>query len=78
MNISENDLPKWWREQKHQLINARLLSISTGRHIFSLTKAHTLRKLQNIDCLSHCIQLFLQMNRSLGVGATFKLPKLRF
>ncbi|XP_065632106.1 probable disease resistance protein At5g66890 isoform X2 [Quercus suber] len=29
MNISENDLPNWWREQKHQLINARLLSIST-------------------------------------------------
>ncbi|KAL4644920.1 hypothetical protein ACB092_02G199000 [Castanea dentata] len=29
MNISENDLPMWWREHKHQLINARLLSIST-------------------------------------------------
>ncbi|XP_030975082.1 probable disease resistance protein At5g66900 isoform X4 [Quercus lobata] len=29
MNISENKLPKWWTEQKQQLINARLLSIST-------------------------------------------------
>ena len=38
MNISENDLPRWWREQKHQLINACLLSISTGMHIFSQTK----------------------------------------
>ena len=36
INISGNNLPKWWTEQKQQLINARLLSISTGWHIFSL------------------------------------------
>ncbi|XP_075655805.1 putative disease resistance protein At5g66900 [Castanea sativa] len=29
INISGNNLPKWWTEQKQQLINARLLSIST-------------------------------------------------
>ncbi|XP_075655189.1 putative disease resistance protein At5g66900 [Castanea sativa] len=29
MNISGNNLPKWWMEQKQLLINARLLSIST-------------------------------------------------
>ncbi|XP_075653174.1 putative disease resistance protein At5g66900 isoform X1 [Castanea sativa] len=29
MNISGNNLPRWWMEQKQQLINARLLSIST-------------------------------------------------
>nr|POE89709.1 putative disease resistance protein [Quercus suber] len=29
MNISGNNLPKWWMEKKQQLINARLLSIST-------------------------------------------------
>ena len=30
INISGNNLPKWWMEKKQQLINARLLSISTG------------------------------------------------
>uniref|UniRef100_A0A7N2R1G9 RPW8 domain-containing protein n=1 Tax=Quercus lobata TaxID=97700 RepID=A0A7N2R1G9_QUELO len=29
INISGNNLPKWWTEQTQQLINARLLSIST-------------------------------------------------
>nr|XP_023891174.1 probable disease resistance protein At5g66900 isoform X2 [Quercus suber] len=29
MNISGNNLPKWWMEQEQLLINARLLSIST-------------------------------------------------
>ncbi|BFG38945.1 hypothetical protein CerSpe_252190 [Prunus speciosa] len=29
IDIRENKLPKWWREQKHQLMKARLLSIST-------------------------------------------------
>ncbi|KAK4584481.1 hypothetical protein RGQ29_022278 [Quercus rubra] len=29
INISGNNLPKWWTEQKQQLISARLLSIST-------------------------------------------------
>ena len=41
INISGNNLPKWWTEQKQQLINARLLSISTGWHIFSLSKTPT-------------------------------------
>ncbi|CAB4317860.1 unnamed protein product [Prunus armeniaca] len=29
IDIRGNKLPKWWREQKHQLMKARLLSIST-------------------------------------------------
>ena len=66
MNISENKLPKWWTEQKQQLINARILSISTGWHIFSLSKIQTykIRNLHNIDGLSHRILFFLQMNCS--------------
>ena len=80
MNISENKLPKWWTEQKQQLINARLLSISTGWHIFSLSKIQTYKicNLHNIDGLSHRIPFFLQMNCSRRVGATFKHPKSRF
>ena len=80
MNISENKLPKWWMEQKQQLINARLLSISTGWHIFSLSKTQTYKicNLHNIDGLSHRIPFFLQMNCSHRVGATFKHPKSRF
>ena len=81
VNISQNNLPKWWKKQKQQLIDhARLLSISTGWHIFSLSKIHTYTfgNLHNIDCLSHCIQFFLQMNCSRAVGATFKHPTLRF
>ena len=52
MNISGTNLPKWWMEQKQQPINARLLSISTGRHIFSLPNTHTytLCNLHNIEC----------------------------
>ncbi|KAK9902930.1 hypothetical protein M0R45_001443 [Rubus argutus] len=38
INITGNDFPKWWREQKYQRINARLLSISTDA-MFS-TKWH--------------------------------------
>jgi hypothetical protein len=34
INITGNDFPKWWREQKYQRMNARLLSISTGCAIF--------------------------------------------
>ena len=66
MNISENKLPKWWTEQKQQLINARILSISTGWHIFSLSKIQTYKicNLHNIDGLSHHIPFFLQMNCS--------------
>ncbi|KAK9948817.1 hypothetical protein M0R45_004379 [Rubus argutus] len=29
INITGNDFPKWWREQKYQCMKARLLSIST-------------------------------------------------
>ena len=36
LNISGNNLPKRWTEKKQKLINARLLSISTGWHISSL------------------------------------------
>ena len=80
INISKNNPPKWWAGQKQQLFNARLLSISTGRHIFSLSKAHTytVGNLHNIDSLSHRIPFFLQMNSSCQIGATFKHPKLRF
>ncbi|KAM3709373.1 hypothetical protein ACJW31_02G167500 [Castanea mollissima] len=35
INISKNNPPKWWTEQKQQLYNARLLSISTNE--FSLS-----------------------------------------
>ncbi|KAL4644912.1 hypothetical protein ACB092_02G198200 [Castanea dentata] len=35
INISKNNPPKWWTEQKQQLFNARLLSISTNE--FSLS-----------------------------------------
>ena len=41
VDINGNNPPKWWTEQKQQLINARLLSISTGWLIFSLTEIHT-------------------------------------
>ena len=41
VDISGNNIPEWWMEQKQQLINARLLSISTGWFIFSLTKTHS-------------------------------------
>jgi len=30
VDISGNKLPNWWIKQEQQLINARLLSISTG------------------------------------------------
>ncbi|XP_075636183.1 putative disease resistance protein At5g66900 [Castanea sativa] len=35
VDISGNKLPKWWTEQKQQLINARLLSISTDEFFSS-------------------------------------------
>jgi hypothetical protein len=38
VDINGNNLPEWWTKQKQQLINARLLSISTGWLFFSLTK----------------------------------------
>ncbi|KAL6224752.1 hypothetical protein ACLB2K_003607 [Fragaria x ananassa] len=36
INISEDNFPKWWREQKYQCMKARLLSISTGSPSLSL------------------------------------------
>ncbi|KAF3944226.1 hypothetical protein CMV_029281 [Castanea mollissima] len=35
INISKNNPPKWWTEQKQQLFNARLLSISTDEFFLS-------------------------------------------
>lgn len=34
VEIIGNDLPKWWIEQKHQVLHARLLSITTGLPIY--------------------------------------------
>ena len=91
MDIRENALPLWYTEQNQQPNNARLISISTGWFILSLslslslTHTHTHTNTYNIHILyityktlSHCIELFLQINRSNQVGATFKAPMLRF
>ena len=57
MDISGNTLPKWCTEQDQQLINARLLSISTGWLILYLSHARTdmhthqyIYNLQYIEC----------------------------
>jgi hypothetical protein len=55
VDISENKLPKWWKEPRQQPISAQLLSISTGWFIFLTLKhpptdphIHTTSNLQSI------------------------------
>ena len=65
VNISQNNLPKWWNEQKQQLIDhARLLSISTGWHIFSLSKIHAHTRYVTYIILIACLTVYNSFCRS--------------
>ena len=65
MNISQNNLPKWWEEQKQQLLDdARLLSISTGWHIFSLSKIHAHTRYVTYIILIACLTVYNSFCRS--------------
>ncbi|KAL0014236.1 hypothetical protein SO802_001305 [Lithocarpus litseifolius] len=75
VDIRENNLPDWW--MKPQLINARLLSISTGWYIFLSNKGTHTQCNVLMSILSHHMEFFLQMSCFRRVGAAFKLLKLR-